>query len=394
MIEAVTGRIGGGKTCLAIIRMAEYIASGGRVYTNIRLRGTYDLCSLESEELTHETFIADDAPIRKYLLEKYDWEIHHGQYNFLYEDSLEIGFEHSIPKGIPEKKVLVILDEVNEWFDALDREDIKKKDGILRDTLRFLRQSRKCYIDVIFILQVFETLNSRVRDLIAFCWVCRDMQYFKVAGVPLGFAFKHLFYWQKFDRSLPRAPAQITHWVKKDFRVFGLYDTTEFFGKDLGVLKSSRQVSFERKEEKEEEMKKKHVLILMGCCASSVVGCVLAVVSFFRGEGVALGKQHVVYVTNTVAIASAPAVSTNSIPRVSWGVINYGCAGDVEWAYVDGRLMRPKMRIEGGTVIAVDKDFVKVFGDDGLDYFIYSVRSDFAPTSVKTGGQNVQTSRM
>lgn len=397
MIEAITGRIGGGKTCLAIIRMAEYIASGGRVYSNVRFLGTHDVFTEDGKD--YETHVEPDAPIALFLRKKFGWEIQHGQYNYLYETSLETGFEHCIPKGLPEKKVLVVLDEVNEWFDTLDRSDVNKKDNILRDTLRFLRQSRKCYIDVIFILQVFDTLNSRIRDLVAFLWVCRDMQYFKVAGVNLGWAWKHFFYWQKFDRSLPRAPAQFSKWVKKDTAVFGLYDTTEFFGKELGILDVEKQVKFEKKkvEEKTEDMKRKHVFMLVGCCASSLVGCVFAVLAVVRGEGVAVGKQRVIYVTNTVAVASAAgsvSVTTNTTPRITWAPIAYGCAGKEEWAYVDGKLYRPKMRVEGGTVVAVDKDFVKIIGDDGHDYWVYSVRSEFTPTAVKTGGQNGQRNSM
>ena len=394
MIEAITGRIGGGKTCLAVIRICEYIASGGRVYTNVRLRGTRDVFTEDGKD--YETHVEPDAPVAVYLRKKFDWEIQHGQYNYLYESALETGFEHCIPKGLPEKKVLVVLDEVNEWFDTLDREDIKKASGIVRDTFRFLRQSRKCYIDVIFILQVFETLNNRIRDLVLFLWVCRDMQYFKVSGVPLGWMFKHMFYWQKFDRSLPRAPAQFAKWVKKDFGVFGLYDTTEFFGKDLGVLDAEKQVKFEKKviDEGGDEMKRKHVLMLVGCCVSSLVGCVFAVLAVVRGEGAVVGKQKVIYVTNTVAVAQSPssavAMSSNASQRITWAVINYGCAGSVEWAYVEGRLYRPQMRVDGGTVVALDKDYIKVIGDDGLDYYIYNFRNEFAPSSVKSGGSNGQ----
>ena len=396
MIEAITGRIGGGKTCLAVIRMAEYIASGGRVYTNVRLLSTHDVFAEGGTD--YETHVNSDSPIAVYLRKKYDWEIQHGQYNYLYETALETGFEHSIPKGLPEKKVLVVLDEINEWFDTLDRDSIKKSDGIIRDTFRFLRQSRKCYIDVIFILQVFETLNNRIRDLVAFLWVCRDMQYFKVTGIPLGWAFKHMFYWQKFDRSLPRAPAQFAKWVKKDFGIFGLYDTTEFFGKDLGILDAEKQVKFEKKEKVEEvdEMKKKHVLMLAGCCVASVVGCVFAVIAVMRGEGVAVGSQRIVYVTNTVALAQSAALIAlaDSPARITWAPIAYGCGGGEEWAFVDGRLYRPKMKVDLGTVVAVDKDFIKIIGDDGYDYFIYSVRSDFAPTTAKQGGSNVKSVSM
>lgn len=392
MIEAITGRIGGGKTCLAIIRMAEYIASGGRVYSNVRFLGTYDVCKIDSVDKTHETVVLPDAPIAKYLLKKYDWEIQPGQYNYLYESALETGFEHCIPKGLPDKKVLVVLDEVNEWFDTLDRESIKKSDGIIRDTFRFLRQSRKCYIDVIFILQVFETLNNRIRDLVAFLWVCRDMQYFKVSGVPLGWAFKHLFYWQKFDRSLPRAPAQFSKWVKKDFSVFALYDTTEFFGKDLGVLKTEKKVKFEKRKVEGFVMKKNQVAMLVLCCVSSLAGCALAILAVVRGEGKAVGVgPKVVYVTNSVSGASAPTANagTNGISRIKWAMLNYGCAGDAEWAYVEGRLYRPRMRVDNGIVVAVCKDYIKVIGDDGQDYYIYHYNDEYAPSGVKGGG-NVQ----
>ena len=198
MIEVVTGRIGGGKTCMAIYRMAKYIAEGGCVYTNITLRGLLVTYDIETQKPCF-TF-ASDAPIRLFLRKRYEWEIQDGQYHLIEPESMDDGFQTVIAPGTPDKKVLIVLDEVNEWFDSLDR-DKARTDKAYRLTLRFLRQSRKVYTDVMFILQDFQTLNSRIRGLVGYMWICRDMEYFSVTGVRLGWLFKRFFVWQRFDGS-------------------------------------------------------------------------------------------------------------------------------------------------------------------------------------------------
>lgn len=367
MIEVVTGRIGGGKTCMAIYRMCKYMASGGAVYTNIRLKGVIESFDIETRKPVFS--FSRDAPIIGFLRSRYKWEYQEGQYNIICPDDMEIGFQSVVPPGIPEKKVLVVIDEVNEWFDSLDRDKVRT-DKAYRLTLRFLRQSRKVYIDVIFILQDFSTLNNRIRGLVGFVWVCRDMQYFNVVGVPMGFIFKRYFVWYKYDGS-GRFPQGKPRWVVKDFELFGVYDTTEIFGDTLGIAPAgSKIVDFRGKglvKKVGDKMNNFQFACLGLCCACSVASLVFILSGDDKSSGVCGG---VVYVTNTVSN-----VAVDNRPKaknVFWAPIAYGRAGDFEWCYVAGRMYRKGMMCEYGRVVEIDKYHVRVVGDFGDVYFLHS----------------------
>lgn len=371
MIEVVSGRIGGGKTCMCVVRMLEYCAKGGAVYTNIRLRG-----AVESKSESGKTVLTlkRDAPFCLLLKKRYGWTYQEGQYNFIEADVMDDGFQSVVPPGTSEAHVLVVIDEVNEWFDSLDRSSLQTNNAY-RKTFRFLRQSRKVYIDVIFILQDFQTLNSRVRGLVGFVWVCRDMQYFKVAGLRIGWLLKHYFVWQLIDGQSRQLVE--TRWIAKDRAVFGLYDTTEIFGDGLGIAEQ-RKVDFREKKKEDGEMTKVERLALFGSVGLSAVCCVS---TFFKGGGkmgfdvqsvVDKLRPSVVYVTNDVSSAASDGVDLSLQPRRSchWASIRYCLAQGLEWAWVDGRLFKRGFHTPYGVVVDMCRDYVKCISASG-EYWIF-----------------------
>ena len=370
VLEAVTGLIGGGKSCLAIYRALKYCSEGGRVYMNMRLIGMVETYDIETHKI--QIYLPPDAPFCNVLRKRYKWEYQQGQYNFLIPEDMEEGFQSAIPAGTPDKKVLVVIDEVNEWFDTKDRSRINSSDDSYRRTLRFMRQSRKVYIDVIFILQVFGTLDNRIRDLIGFVWQCRDMQYFEVAGLNVGWALKRFFVWQKFYKDM-RTPIAKPKWVAKDVSIFKCYDTTELFGDGLGVIPAGQvRTDFSglgRIQKKVKSMNPLQVAILVICCLSSVA------TSFFilRGHGAAVGGGgvRVVYVTNTVGVSSGRVQGDRETSRVKWAALSYGRAGDLEWAYADGRMYKPGFRTDEGMVVSVDRYAIRLIADDGGERWIF-----------------------
>jgi len=376
MIEAVVGLIGGGKSCLAIYRVLKYISEGGRVYMNMRLVGAVEVYDIDTKKMS--LVLSPDAPICRILRKRYKWEYQEGQYNYLVPEDMEDGFQSVIPPGTPEKKVLVVLDEVNEWFDSLDRSRATT-DKTYRSTLRFLRQSRKVYIDVIFILQVFSTLDSRIRELVGFVWMCRDMQYFEVAGLSLGFFLKRFFVWQKFYKDCRVAIAK-PKWVTKDKEIFGCYDTTELFGDGLGILPAGAvKTDFSgagRIKPKGKKMNAFQSFLLVACCCCSAFASVV----LWRGAGGVSAGSRVVTVTNTV-VAAGSSVGRSGAGSVEWARLAYGCAGNDEWVYANGRMFKPGFRTDKGVVVSVDRYSVRFVGEQGEHWIFHSDDSGLVKNS-------------
>lgn len=386
MLEAVVGLIGGGKSCLAIYRALKYVSEGGRVYMNMRLTGALEVYDIETHKMS--LVLPPDAPFCCLLRKRYKWEYQQGQYNFLLPEDMDDGFQNVIPAGTPEKKVLVVLDEVNEWFDSLERGKASS-DASYRKTLRFMRQSRKVYIDVIFILQIFSTLNDRIRNLIGYVWQCRDMQYFEVAGLSVGFFLKRFFVWQKYYKDMKVAIAK-PKWVVKDLEVFKCYDTTEIFGDGLGVLPAgSVQTNFAGAGKiqtiRSKKMNPLQTAILVLCCVSSAFASFM----LYKGGNGSSSSVRVVTLTNTVALASAsggPSAAASS--RVEWAPLSYGRCGDVEWCYAGGRMYKPGFRTDKGMVVSVDRYSIRLIDESGEHWIFHNdggQQSSFS-TVAKNGG--------
>lgn len=223
MIITVIGIPGSGKSFWAVKTTLEYIASGGVVFSNIRLKG---LDSLPENEVTEENKlfrfrVRDDSPVRDYLRKFMKWDYKEGQYSFIDLDQYDSSFLSLIPYGSQGKRILLILDEVNEWFDSLDRGKLSK-DEKYRELFKFLRLSRHYHIDVVFLLQDFNTLNPRLRGLCAKIIESTDMQKMRIGGFPIPFPFPW-FLWKEYDNKGKHVLRSET-WVK-DQRIFDCYDS-------------------------------------------------------------------------------------------------------------------------------------------------------------------------
>ena len=139
MIQLITGKIGGGKTVLAVERMFQYMLDGGTVISNIEL-------------IWHE--------VVKLGLKKKGRHILPEQYVHLDLNDDSIPWHHKIPWGTKEMPVQVYLDEVHLFFNS---RDWQRTAQLHRDMLSFLSQSRKACVDVSFIAQVASTLERQFR---------------------------------------------------------------------------------------------------------------------------------------------------------------------------------------------------------------------------------------
>lgn len=218
MIQAYVGVPGGGKTYWGIETAMNYIASGGVVVSNIRFAGTVET----GEPWPRKYVLADDSPVSYYLYDNRKWVYQNGQYLFLDYEAFMGDWVSMIPKGTKEKHVLLLLDEVSDIFDSLDKGRLNDKNGSYRKMFEFLRLHRHYYVDCVFLLQDFSTLNARLRGLCEYVSKTVDLQGKMLAGIPIK-CFIPLFARFTYERS-GRILLK-TKYVNKDPAVFALYES-------------------------------------------------------------------------------------------------------------------------------------------------------------------------
>lgn len=155
MIEIIEGKLGGGKTFLAVTQIAARLSRGCHVWTNIELKfpGLARLCEV------------------RYGVKILPEQIH------IIEPSQCASFHLAISGGEnPESAPLIVLDEAHLFFNARDWSKTS------RGLLAFLTQSRKVCVDIRFISQSVKNVDSQFSRLAEFIWRCRDMRNVKILG--------------------------------------------------------------------------------------------------------------------------------------------------------------------------------------------------------------------
>jgi len=211
MIEIFEGRLGGGKTTAATIRILDHLRKGGFVCTNVDL--LWDGCL-------------------KYCRERWGVLLEERQLKILTEEEI-CEFYKFCPRGgsLP---VLVVLDEAHLWFNARDH---ATTDKFFRHTLSFLTQSRKLQTDIIFISQSALNLDRQFARLIQYVWRFRDMSRYRVPGLGIKLPFysnKFLAVQYDYDGKTQFEK----YWRTKDPKVFSCFQTNAilrpFPGADTG----------------------------------------------------------------------------------------------------------------------------------------------------------------
>jgi len=140
MIAYVTGALGVGKTFHSSRMYYEHLARGGTVVTNVE---GYPEIIRNRIARQFKVWIEDDQ-LRRFDPETDpDWHL-------------------SIPWGKLEGDVLVVLDETHLFYNARDWAETAKA---ARDLLRFLTQSRKAGVDVLWITQDGGNVDKQFRVL-------------------------------------------------------------------------------------------------------------------------------------------------------------------------------------------------------------------------------------
>jgi len=151
MIEIFQGRIGGGKTYSAVLRMAAHLSKGGHVFTNIEVN------PLGFSELCRKKFG---------VVINFDLQFH------AIEGEEISRFDKLITSGSMDCPVLCVIDEAHLWFNAREWQKSSK------ELMTFVTQSRKVMVDIILITQSMSTLDKHLRIQSQFIWAFKDFQKF------------------------------------------------------------------------------------------------------------------------------------------------------------------------------------------------------------------------
>jgi Zonular occludens toxin (Zot). len=217
MIEIFQGRIGGGKTYNAVLRMAGHMRKGGHVFTNIEVNweGFKILCEKSFG------FIAQDE-----------------QFHVLTTEQIPSVHKH-IASGSQGCAALVVVDEAQLFYNSRDWQ--KQDKGLLT----FLTQSRKVCVDMIFITQAATNIDKQFRVLCQYVWAFKDMKRF------IDFLPFDLIMCLQFDidgRTLLK-----WYFIRKSKLVFNAYNTNallkpiDFGGETLRAVAVERVKMFRKK---------------------------------------------------------------------------------------------------------------------------------------------------
>lgn len=168
MISLYEGRIGGGKTYLAVTRILAHLAKGGTVYTNVEL----NLDGCEKYLRKHYGVEMDRSCVVE-LDEQQTWDFH-----------------RHLRQGEPDLPTLAVVDEAHLWFNARDHAITA---ATRRGLLTFMSQSRKLCVDVILIVQAIENLDAQFRRLAQEVWRMKDMSKLRLPLIGIQYPWPHTF---------------------------------------------------------------------------------------------------------------------------------------------------------------------------------------------------------
>lgn len=399
MIEGYVGLIGGGKSYNATLRMLEYIALGGAVYTNMTLiphcwynlryavkMKEFKLSSVpwsagsSIREIEGEKFFftedhlcvcrvdssgvcfSNSIGYEKFLLDRFKWEYQQGQYVKLHNEDVSNDLHAMIPRGTPDKPVLCVLDESVDFFDRDDRGSAN------REFLSFLRHSRKQAVDLIFIAQEFTELNKRIRNQTHFIWTFWDMQTFKVPGLRtrLPPPWRNMILSQQWNRSM-KGGCLKRIWRARDSGVFGCYRTDELF---RSLKSADGETDFRGRGTKKNEGKKMNGFERVALAASVAFSCL----GFFKAPVVSESVES----SDLSGLVLAPVEKMVPAVVVKYALFQTWGGTDLEFGLMlDGLRVRVGDILPAGTVLAMSPEFVHCRSTSGIDVFFYPVSADF-----------------
>ena len=347
MIELYEGRLGGGKTYSATVRIVDHLRRGGVVATNVELRW--------------ECVVA-------YVADRFGVVVESDQVIKLSDEQVGL-FHRFTPSGTPQLPVLIVIDEAHLNFNS---RDYAKTDKLYRETLTFLTQSRKVHTDVVFISQSVLNMDKQFMRLVQFIWRFRDLSKWKIPGLGIKWPINQILCVQ-FDYD-GRTVLQ-RHFINKDRRIFELYETNSLLREfpRLDGIKTRRELK--KVERRKSKMAK--WLIPAGLIAGAV--CVVLLIhslgSFGKPSATTVGAG----VTSARVSSIGPVKSQDPKQAVyliyaehleTWNPLDY-VLETVEGGWYALGEMSSK-----GYVVAVSPKRAKVVTPEGKTAWIVAMRSE------------------
>lgn len=209
--EIFEGRLGGGKSYNACLRIIDRLARGGTVATNMEL---------------------NRAALTELLQKKFKVIPRLDEQLFILSEDQIADFHNHIPLGSAEGlNPLIVIDEFHLWFNARDFGATNKNH---RPTLTFITQARKLHVDILLISQSALNIDKQFIRMLHGIWRFRDLEKWIMPG--LGFRMPGCrnyilacHYDQDGKTLLNR------YWVKKDQAVFSSYETASLLRPITGL---------------------------------------------------------------------------------------------------------------------------------------------------------------
>lgn len=199
MISVYEGVLGGGKSYHAVQHVLSYLATGGKVYTNIEL--VRDEC---------------EKAIRK----KYGVELRWEEQVYQLKPS-DIPKLHMVAKGgTADAPTLCVVDELHLYHNARDWSHAD------RELLSWLTQSRKLFVDIIFITQHRNNVDKQWLRLTAGYYRGRDLRKWRIPKIGIGWPFAQ-FLWIQYDQDGKTVVAWRFEFI--DQTIFKCYSSDQIF---------------------------------------------------------------------------------------------------------------------------------------------------------------------
>tara|TARA_B100000809_G_scaffold217497_1_gene223703 strand:+ start:71 stop:1135 length:1065 start_codon:yes stop_codon:yes gene_type:complete len=338
-IQAFCGTRGSGKTIHVVERIVEALVQGRVVVSNVQLLpGAQDYAMSEHG--------------RRYKEELY---------RFIPLSDMEEFYE-KVPRGTGEFPVLVVFDEILEWFDS--------QKGPVKDRVdSVFRNSRKLNLEFILIIQTFAHMQKRLRDRVDLIEHHYDYRKLRVPMIGFSLCPVHIVRIIRTGRINGVSCYINTRRWMPNKAIYGAYDTNqEFLASGLSAEDISHLVG---NQEVEEEMGRNWKV---NAVFNSLLVCLLCVV-MWRGRGD--DEKGADDVANSEGIASGVvpgavgAVAVEVVEPVVETVRLTGIVkgGGVVYAVVSGGMYRVGDMGPLGIVASISDDRV-IFQDGATIYAV------------------------
>lgn len=387
-----TGRRGRGKSFNCAMLIAEYLANGAVVVTNLPLF---------------------NVELKKYLEVRYGWKLQPGQlvevsphHTALYSNSddkiqqrkdylyeLRHMFRHCPPGKDLHHPNLIVWDETRSFADA--KQAVKNVENN-EDIRTFLQLGRHFHINSVFIIQSHKMLESAIKDMATEVWAFFDFSKLEIPMFPIN--GPQIFLQLRFeeDGKTPLQPAR--RWVRKDPAVYKIYDSHD---RPPDVEVAEGQSHFEadtatRKKYRRKQMLRYAGFFIIGFFLWAIFGRSEKSSGIIPGSVLSAPSSSQRKAPQPVQSTPAPAAVARSAPAPQTPGVEYARivslvqAGDGPWVArtADGREFREGDRMGSIRVAAVDRNMRFVLLDvSGTPYYIVNATENPPPGAMPFQGR-------